>query len=76
MARASTELRGITRWCRENDVPTVFWNKEDPVHFDLFVATAALFDVVFTTDVDSIPGTGRSSGTNESSRCSSLRNHG
>ncbi|GAA1731204.1 glycosyltransferase [Isoptericola hypogeus] len=37
--------------CRERGIPTVFWNKEDPVHFEDFVATAALFDRVYTTDV-------------------------
>ncbi|GAA1731048.1 glycosyltransferase [Isoptericola hypogeus] len=37
--------------CRERGIPTVFWNKEDPVHFEDFVATAALFDHVRTTDV-------------------------
>lgn len=49
------ELLDAIEWCRANDVPTVFWNKEDPVHFDTFLAAARLFDVVFTTDVDSIP---------------------
>ena len=36
---------------RERGIPTVFWNKEDPVHFEDFVETAALFDRVYTTDV-------------------------
>jgi glycosyltransferase involved in cell wall biosynthesis len=50
------ELRGVIAWCRANGVPTVFWNKEDPVHFDGFLATAKQFDWIFTTDIDSIPG--------------------
>ncbi|WP_435736968.1 glycosyltransferase [Cellulosimicrobium sp. PMB13] len=37
--------------CRERGVPTVFWNKEDPVHFEDFLDAAALFDHVYTTDV-------------------------
>lgn len=45
---ALVELVG---WCRERGIPTVFWNKEDPAHFDDFLATARLFDHVFTTDV-------------------------
>ena len=49
------ELVEVVRWCRDNEVPTVFWNKEDPLHFDSFIGTARLFDLVFTTDVDSIP---------------------
>ncbi len=37
--------------CRERGVPTVFWNKEDPAHFEDFLDAAALFDHVYTTDV-------------------------
>jgi hypothetical protein len=33
----------------------VFWNKEDPPNFNLFLPLAKLFDYVFTTDVDCIP---------------------
>jgi len=48
------ELRGILAWCNDRKVPTAFWNKEDPVHFSTFLTTAARFDAVYTTDVDSI----------------------
>ncbi|MGB1742488.1 MAG: glycosyltransferase family protein [Cycloclasticus sp.] len=48
----SEELKGIVRWCHEQQVPTVFWNKEDPVHFETFLSTAKLFDHIFTTDID------------------------
>jgi hypothetical protein len=48
-------LTELVTWCREHDVPTVFWNKEDPVHFDKFKEAARLFDVVLTTDADRIP---------------------
>jgi FkbM family methyltransferase len=50
----SQELQGIVAWCRQHGVPTVFWNKEDPVHFETFLSTAMLFDYVFTTDIDCI----------------------
>lgn len=50
----SQELQGIVAWCRQNGVPTIFWNKEDPVHFETFLGTATLFDCVFTTDIDCI----------------------
>jgi len=50
----SAELRGIVAWCRANGIPTVFWNKEDPVHFETFLSTAKLFDFIFTTDIDCI----------------------
>ncbi|WP_349829355.1 glycosyltransferase family protein [Brevibacterium litoralis] len=41
--------------CREAGVPTVFWNKEDPPHFEDFLEAAALFDVVFTSDERLVP---------------------
>jgi glycosyltransferase involved in cell wall biosynthesis len=52
----SPEMLGVIAWCRAHGVPTVFWNKEDPVHFDGFLTTAKQFDWIFTTDIDSIPG--------------------
>ncbi len=47
-------LLGILRWCRVHDVPSVFWNKEDPIHFDTFISTAVLFDAVFTYDFNCV----------------------
>jgi spore maturation protein CgeB len=41
--------------CRERGIPTVFWNKEDPAHFEDFLDTAALFDRVYTTDSTVVP---------------------
>jgi spore maturation protein CgeB len=43
-------LKALLAWCREREIPTVFWNKEDPVHFARFSEAAALFDHVMTTD--------------------------
>ncbi|WP_311945491.1 glycosyltransferase [Halomonas piscis] len=43
-------LRELLTYCREQGVPSLFWNKEDPVHFDRFRKTASLCDHVFTTD--------------------------
>lgn len=40
--------------CRAHGVPSLFWNKEDPVHYHRFKATAALCDHVFTTDASII----------------------
>ncbi|MBN3823107.1 glycosyltransferase [Burkholderia sp. Ac-20384] len=50
----SQEVMGIIQWCRDHKIPTIFWNKEDPVHFETFLTTAKLFDFVFTTDIDCI----------------------
>jgi len=54
VSRAGEEVRGILQWCREHGVPTVFWNKEDPVHYATFLNVASLVDHVFTTDIDRI----------------------
>lgn len=50
----SRELQDIISWCRTRGIPTVFWNKEDPVHYETFLNTAKQFDYVFTTDIDCI----------------------
>jgi SAM-dependent methyltransferase/spore maturation protein CgeB len=48
-------VRDLVAWCKEQGIPTVFWNKEDPPNFDRFIETAKLFDQVFTVDSDCIP---------------------
>lgn len=40
----------LIKYCKDKNIPTVFWNKEDPPHFEDFLPTARLFDYVFTTD--------------------------
>jgi spore maturation protein CgeB/SAM-dependent methyltransferase len=44
----------IVAWCRARGIPTVFYNKEDPPHFDVFVDAAKQFDYVFTSDANCI----------------------
>ncbi|MEA5667182.1 glycosyltransferase [Stenotrophomonas sp. MH1] len=39
---------------KKRGIPTVFWNKEDPVHFNDFVGKAIHFDHVFTTAEEAI----------------------
>jgi spore maturation protein CgeB len=48
-------LFSLIKWCNENNIPTVFWNKEDPVHFNRFIKTAIKFDYIFTTDERMVP---------------------
>ena len=48
-------LRDLVQFCRLLGIPTVFWNKEDPPHFDEFIAAAREFDFVFTSDADCVP---------------------
>ena len=55
VSNPSEALRAVLDWCRETGTPSIFWNKEDPVHFTAFLETARLCDHVFTTDIDCIP---------------------
>lgn len=48
------ELSRLVEFCRKRKIITIFWNKEDPFHFERFADAAALFDVVYTTDADSL----------------------
>ncbi|WP_318244405.1 glycosyltransferase family protein [Oerskovia merdavium] len=47
-------LVDLIQECGRRGIPTVFWNKEDPPHFEDFLETAQLFDHVFTTDVNCV----------------------
>lgn len=47
-------ITALTGYCHEKNIPVAFWSKEDPVHFGVFIRTAALADYVFTTDADCI----------------------
>ena len=51
----NNQLREVLEYCRLAGIPTVFWNKEDPMHFDKFLGAARDFDYVFTSDADCIP---------------------
>ncbi|MDF2546944.1 MAG: hypothetical protein K0R93_1842 [Anaerosolibacter sp.] len=48
-------LRNIVKWCKKHEIPTAFWNIEDPYHFETFLEAARQFDYIFTTDINSIP---------------------
>lgn len=51
-------LLEILAYCKSNKIPTIFWNKEDPTHFNdkihNFVKTAILFDHIFTTSEECV----------------------
>jgi spore maturation protein CgeB len=51
----SQTIQSCVRWCKAHEIPTLFWSKEDPVHFDTFVPLAKQVDFIFTTDIDCIP---------------------
>lgn len=48
------EIAGVFKWAKLNNVHSIFWNKEDPVHFSTFLPVAKLADYIFTTDPESI----------------------
>jgi len=52
ISHRGSELVELLYWCKKNGIASVFWNKEDPVHFNTFINSARLFDYVFTTDID------------------------
>ena len=54
-AGPSAVFRELIEACRNAGLPTVFWNKEDPPHYDDFLPAAKLFDHVFTTDQNMLP---------------------
>ncbi|WP_201540844.1 glycosyltransferase [Psychrobacter sp. 1044] len=48
------KLSPLLQYCKKNNIPTVFWNKEDPPHYDKFGAIARLFDIAITTDINMV----------------------
>jgi spore maturation protein CgeB len=46
----SEAFRDLLEFCRGRGIPTVFWNKEDPPHYEDFLPAAKLFDYVYTSD--------------------------
>ncbi|MEK5478180.1 glycosyltransferase [Paenibacillus sp. FSL R5-0407] len=52
------ELLEILQYCNEYGIKTVFWNKEDPSHYEdkvhNFVDTAVKFDYIFTTSEECV----------------------
>ncbi|MCL6712230.1 glycosyltransferase [Pseudomonas sp. R2.Fl] len=55
VATADSETARIIGSCKHSGIKTIFWNKEDPLHFEAFIGTARLCDLVCTTDAESIP---------------------
>ncbi|MFK3967359.1 glycosyltransferase [Ensifer adhaerens] len=48
------KLEAVVSYARDLGIPTVFWNKEDGVHFDRFIDSARLFDHIFTVDANCV----------------------
>lgn len=52
--RTNDSLHKVIDYARNLGIPCVFWNKEDGVHFERFIASAALFDNIFTVDINCV----------------------
>lgn len=52
--RNNADLVRLVAAARDLGIPAVFWNKEDGVHFERFIDSARLFDIVFTVDATCI----------------------
>jgi spore maturation protein CgeB len=50
--KPGNEVAHICQYARKKGIPTLFWNKEDPVHHDKFMCSAKLADHIFTTDAN------------------------
>ena len=46
------EIEQICQYARDKGIPTLFWNKEDPVHHEKFMCSAKLVDHIYTTDAN------------------------
>jgi len=53
--RNNSVLANVVSHAKNLGIPTVFWNKEDSVHFDRFIDSAVLFDYIFTVDENAVP---------------------
>lgn len=53
--RSNTALRQLVAQARDLGIPTVFWNKEDSVHFERFIDSASLFETILTVDASCVP---------------------
>ncbi len=55
LGNKESPLGELLQYCRMRNIKAVFWNKEDPPNFERFIDAAKEFDIVFTTDADTIP---------------------
>lgn len=53
--RSNKVLQKVVSLAKSLGIPTVFWNKEDGIHFDRFIESAKFFDYIFTVDENCIP---------------------
>lgn len=49
------KLLNLVSFCKQNNITTIFWNKEDLVNFEYFKSCSSIFDYIFVTDENIIP---------------------
>lgn len=52
--RTNEKLVRLVEKAKKKGIPTVFWNKEDSIHFDRFIDSAKHFDHIFTVDANCV----------------------
>jgi hypothetical protein len=52
--RTNKSIVKVAQYAKSRCIPTVFWNKEDSVHFKRFIDSAKNFDHIFTVDENCI----------------------
>ncbi len=52
--RDNTIVKELVVECKKKGIPTIFWNKDDPFHFNDFLDSAQTFDFVYTTCGNSV----------------------
>lgn len=53
--KGNRSLQKVVTYAKSLTIPTVFWNKEDFIHYDRFKDSAKLFDHIFTVDSNCVP---------------------
>lgn len=54
VSNPSPEIISLIDYCKSQEIPTIFWNKEDPSSFQVFLHIAQKVDFIFTTDIDCV----------------------
>jgi hypothetical protein len=49
-----SEIKALVDKFKKKNIKTIYFNKEDPIHFDKFVHSAILFDIIITTSEDCV----------------------
>ena len=55
MDNLDLQLNKLITYCRGKKIPSIFWNKEDPVNYERFKHNLHSFDICLTTEETMIP---------------------